>query len=602
MAEDLAGQVESAEPEGPLELIQALSPLERTVLIATAPLLALQFGVLIKSGELVAGARWLGIDLPTMLEIIHSTGLGEGLDGGTWCEIFSQAKAGERKKVIHDPALKAWHTMWADDKLDPSQLTPDLFATADMGKAFKGNEGYREWCYGSLTPEELAVALGSPTAATKGKHLDKIKADGKMDWFAKGLSKGNAMPREVRAAFVRLMNETADLGILKRLFLKRFQKALKDSGGSDAQATSNWKPEVIKLLWRQLDVLPDSDCAPLLARYLAHFNATTGRGGTHAGDGDVGTLGTVQLGQDVDITTEEGKEKLAHTVRHEIGHAVHLEVEGQINKWIHGVMGFKPVTKDLATAVGHVGGWGTITKKADKDALLKGMRDHVGTGNSLDGPARGSLPNGAGGSFTKRSVFDDITVQIDGTDHDALNFADAKKKMADNAGKTVNFWWGGITPNQWYTPDKFEAKITEREGIAPDEAFKTLWEKLPESTQGLFTESPGRWWTNRKNYVKNGGKRWFWNRWYNNLFQMSDKANTVADSVSGDPDYTCMSDYEFFANTYAEYYKDPAGYTDNTKWGGGLPGDVQAIMKKVVLDREPYEAAKDASGGKGTPK
>ena len=51
-------------------------------------------------------------------------------------------------------------------------------------------------------------------------------------------------------------------------------------------------------------------------------------------------------------------------------------------------------------------------------------------------------------------------------------------------------------------------------------------------------------------------------------------------SIARVENYSAMSEKELFANAYAEYFKDPAGKKDPTKWGGILPDDVKQFFAK----------------------
>lgn len=104
----------------------------------------------------------------------------------------------------------------------------------------------------------------------------------------------------------------------------------------------------------------------------------------------------------------------------------------------------------------------------------------------------------------------------------------------------------------------------------------------------LVNESTSHWYANYANFaVGSGGNRFFLNHWYHKWFYMSPTAKAVVDATG--ENYTAMSEKEFFANTYAEFFADPEGKKDPAKWGGTkLPEPVKEFMKSCVLDRDPY--------------
>ena len=74
----------------------------------------------------------------------------------------------------------------------------------------------------------------------------------------------------------------------------------------------------------------------------------------------------------------------------------------------------------------------------------------------------------------------------------------------------------------------------------------------------------------------------------------------AAIAATGD-NYSAMSEKEFFANCYAEYFADPAGAKDKTKWGGSLSADVKSFFKKHIVERHPYLYAAGAGAGSSLP-
>ena len=46
--------------------------------------------------------------------------------------------------------------------------------------------------------------------------------------------------------------------------------------------------------------------------------------------------------------------------------------------------------------------------------------------------------------------------------------------------------------------------------------------------------------------------------------------------------YAAMSEAEFFATCYAEYFRDPTGIKNHANWGGNLNGSAKAFFSEVM--------------------
>jgi hypothetical protein len=113
------------------------------------------------------------------------------------------------------------------------------------------------------------------------------------------------------------------------------------------------------------------------------------------------------------------------------------------------------------------------------------------------------------------------------------------------------------------------------------------WNAMPAALKNACTQSVQYWYQNYVNFQKGAsGNRLFLNHWYHKWYKMSDKAKKVVD-ITGD-DYTAMSEKEMFANAYAEYFEDPAGKKNPTKWGGKLSADIKDFFKICIVSRDPY--------------
>jgi hypothetical protein len=107
----------------------------------------------------------------------------------------------------------------------------------------------------------------------------------------------------------------------------------------------------------------------------------------------------------------------------------------------------------------------------------------------------------------------------------------------------------------------------------------------------------GRWWTSYRSHPQGARGRTFWNHWYNKPYCYSAAAEAVVPQTNDD--YSAMSEKEMFANCYAEYFKDPAGFADHSLWGGDLSADVKGLMTAHVLDRQPYKGLPAAGPAAG---
>jgi hypothetical protein len=121
-----------------------------------------------------------------------------------------------------------------------------------------------------------------------------------------------------------------------------------------------------------------------------------------------------------------------------------------------------------------------------------------------------------------------------------------------------------------------------------DKEEKALYNDMPLVKYGVFA-SQSYWYNNWRNFVKGpDGGSYYLNYWYRHPIRFSAKCAEVIEATG--ENYTAMSHYEFFANCYAEYFADPAGAKDPTKWGGRLPAYVKEFITKNVLPQKPTTA------------
>jgi len=316
---------------------------------------------------------------------------------------------------------------------------------------------------------------------------------------------------------LRKAAELGDRRMAKKFFIKRFGIKMKgrfeDAGGDQTsnqetgragpgETLLDWEHQDILDVWDQLALLPVQDVSENTA--IKAFESISGTGAYWSGG-----PGEVQIGQA--INDDPAHSTLDHTVRHEIGHAVHDLLESSVNAWLEKQVGF------------YVLGYGRDGCQALVDSL-------------------GGFPSG-----------------VD-QDH-VLDLLDTYLNSES---------WGTANP----MPDKDDD-----------------WKKMPASVKTAVEQSENSWYMNYKKHPKGSKGRVFFNHWYDNTMCFSAVAEQAI-NATGD-DYSAMSPSEFFANCYAEFFGDPAGYTDPKKWGGKLPGTVQTFFRNHILDRQPYAAPED---------
>lgn len=229
---------------------------------------------------------------------------------------------------------------------------------------------------------------------------------------------------------------------------------------------------------------------------------------------------------DIDLGEDADETHMAHTVRHEVGHGVHEKLQGTVDRWLKNDM-----------------------------QVWKG---------SLDNKGIDQLVANLGGYPAK--------YDFQGTDYD----------FDEDAKDWVRAYIGGYTGSSSWSP----ATATPID-VEDTETGRAVWAAMPAAVRNMCDQSTSYWYDNYANFqVGSGGNRYFLNHWYHQWFQIGPVAKGVIDTIG--ENYTAMSEKEFFANCYAEYFADPAGKKDPSKWGGKLPQAVKDFMTTCVLDRDPY--------------
>ena len=229
---------------------------------------------------------------------------------------------------------------------------------------------------------------------------------------------------------------------------------------------------------------------------------------------------------DIELGEDISAEHMPHTVRHEVGHGVHDHINGQVDPWLQNDMSF----------------WYVGTDDSGLESWITGL---------------GGYPDKYTGPDGNEHTFD------------------------DTAKTWIKYMIRNFTGSSSWSPAR--ATPDETEGDWP----KAMWAAMPEAVKNACAQSTAYWYQNWRNFqTGTDGKRYFLNHWYNRAYTIGNVASTAIEATNDD--YTSMSEYEFFANCYAEYFADPEGVQDATKWGGRLPGSVKDFFSSVVLERHPY--------------
>lgn len=395
---------------------------------------------------------------------------------------------------------------------------------AATGTAWKAKD-IEAWKKKKKPGAEILVSL-SKRDTVNGIKL--VKDGGDWDRVISSLPDGWDIPAGTRKAIITLLEVKAvTVDDAQKLFLKRFKHGMADNG-------SVWKLEVITGVWKQLELLPESDVSKNTV--LTTFRAMGGGGGFGPSWEAIDTINTIDLGQDM------SEESLSHTVRHEVGHAVHGQIPGPINDWLKNDMGM----------------WFGGLDAAGVDELVTAFGGY---------PAKYTASDGT------EQTFD------------------------ENGKKWVQHLIGTWTGNASWSPTRANP---EDGANAYGQAY---WAAMPATLKNACAQSPANWYTNYSNFQKGAdGNHYFLNHWYHRWFKMSPKAKSVVDATG--ENYTAMSEKEFFANAYAEYFADPGGKKNPKKWGGKLPKDVQDFFLTCIVKRNPYtdftKKQRKANTSKGT--
>lgn len=337
-----------------------------------------------------------------------------------------------------------------------------------------------------------------------------------------------ALPKgKLNAGARRALDQMIEDGIFNQadathLFEIRFAHPARGTGPGTPANAAAWPLDVLTVMWRQLQRLPAEDVTENTV--INVYQGTTAGGGGSWASG----TGTIELG-----VAGGDFEYLEGTVRHEIGHAVHSEISGQVDPWLKNDIGFH--TETFENWINDLGGYPThFTSSGGHNVVVD-----------------------AAWKTYLRTLIENYT----------------------NHGQ-----WGPTAA----TPD----------AAAPADG-KAAWAAMPAKVKNACAQSTTSWYNNFANFQANGGSRFFLNHWYHTPYKLSEHAVNVINATNDT--YSAMSDKEFFANCYAEYFRDPTGVQNHANWGGNLPATVKAYFKDVIVARHPYTKFKQAQAKKAKP-
>ncbi len=417
-------------------------------------------------------------------------------------------------------AAQEWYEQ--EPHIQVLELYGELGHTDAFLQALYDNDGYIGAALDMIWDDAVLRFLASPKLTPGLVDQFPGAAGSEMVRIFDYASHGDGQSDEVNEMLMRWV-PTMTLEQIKPAFEARFDVALEEEEDEDTGETAEWSVEMLRAIWTHLHVLPAQDVSENTV--LEAFRAIEGSGGFWAG------------GNSVEIGEDKNPDAVAHTVRHEIGHAVHTSISGTIDAWLQAEMN---------------------------------MWHHTGDSDGLD-----TWISELGG-------FPDKWTNDAGEEQDFGNAQETKVLAMLESYMGPGSKWGPA-----------RTSITDSQD-ADDVA---AWNAMPANVQDAVTQSTEKWYNNYSNWASGTKGKYFLNYWYAVPYYMGSTAEAVVGATG--ENYTAMSYKEFFANCYAEYFEDPAGYADHSLWGGSLPASVQDFMKKHILERQPYTAPDEAANVDG---
>lgn len=458
----------------------------------------------------------VGLPLDACLTELRTAGTLTELDGLALTGRVALLEASEQFAIVNSTAI---YDIIAPLMLDmPHTIWASLVNSPLLGAALVANVSFAMDL--AIADLERGVELIAGPNVTDSELSAIIPTLGAY-WMIAALllPRGEAQSDAMKGALRRYAAQ-GPLEMAKQCFRLRFDVLVtgrfEDASGQEttqaaAGAVSvDWTKATILQVWEQLGVLPASDVSE--NSVLEMFQAISGTGGFWSNSD------TIKIGQ------AASPAKMGHTVRHEIGHAVHTRRRSAINAWLFGDIGFTPMSKAEA---------GIVELISELGGYPAQYEDAAGNMHAFTDAHRARVK--------------------------ALLVAHG------NSGK-------------WVSKTTLPADRTALDG--------ELYLSMPAALQLCFAQSSPKWYRNYTSHAQGPKGSYFYNHWYNQPFWFSARARSVI-AATGE-NYTAMSHKEFFANCYAEYFEDPAGFADHTLWGGALPTDVKDFFSSYIVDKQPY--------------
>ena len=429
-------------------------------------------------------------------------GAGPEADGARERTAMAAPRAHSAESTV-DPRLTVEQLL--DEHGFSSKLLNKLYKDSDLMDAAFELEPF-------ATPEDLFSALADKAVGARvAKRLPKKAGehfDNALDSFPDLESSSEAFVGMRRT----LMG--MDMDQVRIAYELRFKHPLLDNSIADPSYEDNadWTRRKTKRVWDQLAVLPDADVAG--NDRVDEMVADGGLWGFYSPDSD-----SVSIGMGLP------PKQMAHTVRHEIGHAVHAQHASMIDLWLEHEIGY-----------------------IEFDATAAGFRDWIdelgGFPSTFRGPAGRVQPYDT-------AVQDEIISAL-------MGFTGS----------------GSFHPTRAAVATPLSAQLT------------AAWQNMPRAVRNAATQVTSFWWHEYKSWPIGDRGGYYLNHWYGTPNCLSQTAYRIVKSTR--QNYTAMSRYEFFANCYAEFFANKNGFLDQSKWGGRLPASVQDFFRNHLLDSMPY--------------
>jgi hypothetical protein len=234
---------------------------------------------------------------------------------------------------------------------------------------------FRRW---TLRYDPLDALRTFALAVRAGKQID-LKDSG-FKRMVKRLPRGNQLPagakQDLRTLFEYAKRRNSG-PVQDQLLEVRFGVELEDEWGL------NERPNDIDTIWQLLASVPVTNVEG--NTQLREIDLTNGGGGVY---GDA----VIEIGED-----ELGnRERFEDTLRHEVGHAVHEELDSVVTPWLEKRFGWRmfPATPPgIDDWVRAMGGWGGVSGR-ERNEIVQALRAFAGPG-SVWGPGKPPrLPQG----------------------------------------------------------------------------------------------------------------------------------------------------------------------------------------------------------------